>query len=280
MEVSRIRALRGPNLWSRHTAIQAIVECSEAERSIDSLPGFEARLRERFPEIDFLNVTGHDEVISLAHTVEFAALGLQAQAGCPVTFSRTSETLDPGIYQVVVEYTEESVGRLAIALAETLCQAALNDTPFDLGRALAALRELDEDDRLGPSTGSIVQAAVARDIPYRRLTEGSLVQFGWGSKQRRIQAAETDMSSAIAEAIAQDKELTKKLLHAAGVAVPHGRPVTDAEDAWAAAQEIGGPVVVKPRDGNQGKGISVNIRSREEVMAAYAVAVEFRDLAK
>ena len=119
MEVSRIRALRGPNLWSRHTAIQAIVECSEAERSIDSLPGFEARLRERFPEIDFLNVTGHDEVISLAHTVEFAALGLQAQAGCPVTFSRTSETLDPGIYQVVVEYTEESVGRLAIALADS-----------------------------------------------------------------------------------------------------------------------------------------------------------------
>ena len=104
-----------------------------------------------------------------------------------------------------------------------------------------------------------------------------LVQFGWGSQQRRIQAAETDMSSAIAESIAQDKELTKQLLHAAGVAVPLGRPVTDAEDAWAAAQEIGGPVVVKPRDGNQGKGISVNIRTREEVMAAYETAVEFRD---
>ncbi len=277
MEVSRIRALRGPNLWSRHTAIQAIVECSEAERSIDALPGFEARLRERFPEIDFLNVTGHNEFISLAHTLEFAALGLQAQAGCPVTFSRTSETVEPGTFQVVVEYSEEDVGRLAFQLAEELVSAALANRPFDLADALYRLRDLDEDIRLGPSTGSIVSAAVARGIPYRRLTQGSLVQFGWGSRQRRIQAAETDMSSAIAESIAQDKELTKQLLHAAGVAVPLGRPVTSAEDAWAAAQEIGGPVVVKPRDGNQGKGISVNIRTREEVMAAFETAIEFRD---
>ena len=277
MEVSRIRALRGPNLWSRHTAIEAIVTCGEAERSVDDLPGFESRLRERFPELDFLTATGHDETVSMAHALEFAALGLQAQAGCPVTFSRTSETIDPGTYQVVVEYTEEAVGRLAFALAETLCEAALNDTPFDLDRALAALRDLDEDERLGPSTGAIVQAAEAHDIPYRRLTAGSLVQFGWGSKQRRIQAAETDLSSAIAESIAQDKELTKKLLHASGVSVPQGRPVSDAEDAWRAAQEIGGPVVVKPRDGNQGKGISVNIQTREEVMAAYHTAIEFRD---
>jgi cyanophycin synthetase len=277
MEVSRIRALRGPNLWSRHTAIEAIVTCTGAERSIDQLPGFEARLRERFPEIDFLTPTGHEEKVSLAHALEFAALGLQAQAGCPVTFSRTAETVESGVFQVVVEYTEEPVGRLAFELAEALCQAALEDKPFDLAEALHRLRELDEDVRLGPSTGSIVHAACARGIPYRRLTEGSLVQFGWGSKQRRIQAAETDLSSAIAESIAQDKELTKTLLHASGVSVPQGRPVSDAEDAWRAAQEIGGPVVVKPRDGNQGKGISVNIQTREQVMAAYETAAEFRD---
>ena len=105
-----------------------------------------------------------------------------------------------------------------------------------------------------------------RGIPYRRLTSGSLVQFGWGSKQRRIQAAETDRSSAIAESIAQDKELTKKLLHAGGVPVPMGRPVSDADDAWAAAQEVGVPVVVKPLDGNQGKGVSVNLFSKEQVV--------------
>lgn len=271
MEISRIRALRGPNLWSRHTSIEAIVSCTEPERDISLLPMFETRLRARFPEIKFIEpIAG--QPVSMAHVLEAAALFLQAQAGCPVTFSRAVATVEPGTYQVVVEYTEEAVGRLAFELAEALCRSAMDDTPFDLAGALEQLHELDEDIRLGPSTGSIVQAAVARGIPYRRLTEGSMVQFGWGSKQRRIQAAETSHTSAIAESIAQDKELTKKLLHAAGVPVPYGRSVTTAEDAWALACELGGPVVVKPRDGNQGKGVAVNIKTREEVLAAFLVA--------
>lgn len=277
MDVSRIRALRGPNLWSRHTAIQTIVNCEGAEVAIAKLPGFEARLRERFPELGDLIPADHLDTVSMAHALEFAALGLQAQAGCPVTFSRTAQTVDTGVYQVVVEYTEEDVGRLAFERAEQLCQAALNDTPFDLDGTLKELRDLDEDIRLGPSTGAIVAAALARGIPYRRLTQGSLVQFGWGSRQKRIQAAETSHTSAIAESIAQDKELTKKLLHAAGVAVPYGRPVEDEDDAWVAAQEVGLPVVVKPQDGNQGKGISVNLTTEEQVRQAYRIAVDYRD---
>ncbi len=276
MEISRIRALRGPNLWSRHTSLEAIVSCTEIERDITGLPHFEQQLRARFPEIKFLEPAGSDQSFSLAHVLEAAALCLQAQAGCPVTFSRVVPTVEVGTYQVVVEYTEEAVGRLAVELADALCASALADTPFDLERALAQLRELDEDIRLGPSTGAIVQAAVARGIPYRRLTEGSMVQFGWGSRQRRIQAAETSRTSAIAESIAQDKELTKMLLNAAGVPVPQGRVVADAEDAWKAACEIGGPVVVKPRDGNQGKGVAVNVKTREEVLAAFNVAVSIR----
>lgn len=277
MDVSRIRALRGPNLWSRHTAIQAIVTCEGAESAINDLPNFETRLRERFPALGDLIPADHLDTVSMAHALEFAALGLQAQAGCPVTFSRTAQAVEAGIYQVVVEYTEEEVGRLAFERAEQLCLAALNDTPFDLDTTLKELRDLDEDIRLGPSTGAIVSAAMARGIPYRRLTQGSLVQFGWGSKQKRIQAAETCFTSAIAESIAQDKELTKNLLHAAGVAVPLGRPVKDADDAWAAAQEIGLPVVVKPRDGNQGKGISVNLSGEEQIKKAFTLAEEFRD---
>ncbi len=277
MEVSRIRALRGPNLWSRHTAIEAIVSCSGEECSIAEMPGFEERLRELFPEMGILQPAGHAESISMAHTLELAALGLQASAGCPVTFSRTAQTTEPGVYQVVVEYSEEPVGRLAFELAQALCQAAVDGREFDLAGALKRLQDLDEDVRLGPSTGSIVQAAVVRGVPFRRLTEGSLVQFGWGSKQRRIQAAEMDVTSAIAESIAQDKELTKMLLRSAGVSVPLGRSVQDPEDAWAAAQEIDGPVVIKPRDGNQGKGVAVNIRTREEVLRAFAVAAEISD---
>ncbi|HEY8100836.1 MAG TPA: cyanophycin synthetase [Burkholderiaceae bacterium] len=278
MEVSRIRALRGPNLWSHHTAIEAIVTCTQQECSIVAgLPGFKARLRARFPQISPLQPRGYDDAIPMAHVLELAALDLQAQAGCPVTFSRTTQTLEPGTFQVVVEYTEEAVGRLAFELAQELCRSALEDTPFDLAGALAQLRDLDEDVRLGPSTGSIVDAAVARNIPYRRLTDGSLVMFGWGSRQRRIQAAEMDSTSAIAESIAQDKELTKKLLEAAGVPVPYGRLVESADDAWAAALEIGLPVVVKPKDGNQGKGVTVNVMTRAHMQIAYDAAREFRD---
>lgn len=274
MEVSRIRALRGPNLWSKNTAIEAIVSCADAECSIDNLPDFEARLRARLPQTGLLRPEGHQGAVSIAHVLQIVALTLQAYAGCPVTFGRTSSTIEPGVFQVVVEYSEEEVGRLAMDLAQALVRAALDDTPFDLADALKRLRELDEDVRLGPSTGSIVNAATARNIPYRRLTQGSMVQFGWGSKQRRIQAAETDLTSAISESIAQDKDLTKMLLDAAGVPVPLGRSVTTAEDAWAAAQELGGPVVVKPRDGSQGRGVAVNIETRERVIQAFEVAEE------
>lgn len=272
MEISRIRALRGPNLWSRHTSIEAIVSCAEEEQHIASIAGFEDRLRARFPEIKFLETARLENSFSMADALESAALGLQAQAGCPVTFSRTIQTVDTGIYQVVVAYTEEAVGRLAFEIAATLCRAAFEDTPFDLAEALTRLRELDEDIRLGPSTASIVNAAVSRGIPFRRLTEGSMVQFGWGSKQRRIQAAETGFTSAISEAIAQDKEMTKVLLSAAGVPVPDGRSVSTADDAWAAAQEIEAAVVIKPRDGNQGKGVAVNLKTEAEIRTAFEVA--------
>ncbi|MFL9880386.1 cyanophycin synthetase [Herbaspirillum rhizosphaerae] len=277
MDVSRIRVLRGPNLWSRHTAIEAIVSCTEAERAIEGIPGFEVRLRARFPHIGFLQPAGEVKAVSMAHALEAATLGLQSQAGCPVTFSRTVPTVETGVYQVIVEYSEEAVGRLAFELARELCLAAAEDKPFDLADALARLRELDEDVRLGPSTGSIVSAALKRGIPFRRLTDGSMVQFGWGSRQKRIQAAETSDTSAIAESIAQDKELTKMLLHAAGVPVPNGRVVETVEDAWAAAQEIAAPVVIKPRDGNQGKGVAVNISTQEQVTAAFNAAVKISD---
>jgi cyanophycin synthetase len=277
MEISKTRALRGPNLWSRHTSLEVVVHCDQSEQDISTLPHFEERIRNRFPQMANLQSRQLPRPVTVAHVLELAMLGLQAQAGCPVTFSRTQPTIESGTYQVIVEYSEEPVGKMALEYAEALIHAAFQDTVFNLEEALSNLRELDEDVRLGPSTGAIVHAALARGIPYRRLTTGSLVQFGWGSKQRRIQAAEMDCTSAISESIAQDKELTKRLLEAAGVPVPTGRPVRDKEDAWAAALEIGLPVVVKPQDGNQGKGVTVNIDDREPLEIAYSVASEFRD---
>ncbi len=278
MEVSRIRALRGPNLWSRHTSIEAIVTCTPDECALPKGSAFEKNVRRIFPALGLLEGAHPGQPASMAHVLEKISLDLQAHAGCPVTFSRTTATEEAGVYQVVAQYTEEAVGRLAFSWAEKLCHAAHNQEAFDLHQALTELRDLDEDVRLGPSTGAIVDAAVARGIPYRRLTEGSMVQFGWGSQQRRIQAAETDSTSAIAEAIAQDKDLTKTLLLAVGVPVPIGRPAKNLEDAWAIAQKIGLPVVLKPLDGNQGKGVTVNIVERSAFDQAYATAAHYGDV--
>ena len=269
MEVSRTRALRGPNMWSRHTAIEAVVSCSGPDLAIADQPGFEARLRALFPGIGPLRPKQ-----SLAHVLEQATLALQAQAGCPVTFSHTHTTSEPGTFQVVVEYSEEDVGRMAFKAACELMEAARNGGSFDADATLAQLRELDEDVRLGPSTGSIVDAAVARGVPFRRLTQGSLVQFGWGAKQRRIWAAEVDATSAVSESIAQDKDLCKRLLQSAGVPVPIGSPVDSVDEAWQVALDIGLPVVVKPQDGNQGKGVTVNVVTREHMEVAYKAADE------
>ncbi len=256
-------------------AIEAVVTCAENERAVGQMAGFEARLRALFPAIGALHPETGGGDVSLAHVLQTAALALQAQAGCPVTFARTTATTDAGVYQVVVEYSEEAVGRKAFEYAQQLIKSAQGEGNFDADTVIAELRELDEDERLGPSTGSIVDAAVARGIPYRRLTRGSLVQFGWGSKQRRIQAAEVDSTSAVAESIGQDKDLTKRLLHAAGVPVPLGKPVESVDEAWEVALKVGLPVVVKPQDGNQGKGVTVNITDRAQLEEAYKNAAEY-----
>ncbi len=157
--------------------------------------------------------------------------------------------------------------------ARELVLAAIHDRPFDVKGEIERLRDFSQEACLGPSTSAIVDAAKARNIPMRRLNAHSMVQFGYSAKLRRIQAAETDRSSAIAETIAQDKELTRILLKAVGVPVPEGRPVSDADDAWAAACDIGVPVVVKPRDGNQGRGVATNLTTREQIVAAYQAAL-------
>ncbi|MFM8637206.1 MAG: cyanophycin synthetase family protein, partial [Betaproteobacteria bacterium] len=279
MDMIRTRALRGPNLWSRHTALELEVRCTPEERSVDARSGFEDRLRALCPGLGSLRTPTRRGAITLAHALESTLLALQAAAGCPVTFSHTEGTAEDGVYLVVVEYTEEEVARRALEMVEAILKAAWSPDEASAqaagldGVACAAeLRELDEDLRLGPSTGAIVSAAVSRGVPYRRLTTGSLVQFGWGHKQRRIQAAEVDNTSAVAEAIAQDKDLTKSLLQSAAVPVPIGAPAANPDEAWAIAERIGLPVVVKPQDGSQGRGVTVNISSREQLDAAFATA--------
>jgi len=284
MELRTVRCLRGPNLWSRCLVLEATLTFDSADELTEhQLAAFETRLLDWLPSLQ--QRSGNERPVEpvllprlrLARGLERVALELQRLAGSDVWFGRTQTKSSPTECTVVVEYREEEVGRAALNAAMAICSAALANDSCDIAATVAELRTLNEQIRLGPSTGSIVRAAENRGIPARRLNEGSLVQFGYGVKQRRILAAETDRTSAIAESIAQDKELTKRLLRAAGVPVPCGRPVSDVEDAWAAAEEIGGPVVVKPQYGNQGRGVAVNLTTREQVAAAYEAARQEAD---
>jgi cyanophycin synthetase len=279
MELQRIRALRGPNIWSRHTALEVTVDLGPANMAAAEIPGFETRLRVLLPDL-FSGVQWAEADLSgataaratLAHVLERVAMALQKRARVPVSFSKTTATKEAGQFKVVVEYREEDVARAAVAAAVQVIDAVLAERTFDVQATVQQLRCQDEDLRLGPSTGAIVRAADARGVPTRRLNQGSLVQLGWGSRQRRILAAETDRTSAIGESIAQDKELTKMLLRSVGVPVPAGGPVKDAEEAWELAQEVGVPVVLKPQHGNQGRGVAVNLRTHEQVLAAFQAA--------
>ncbi|MBK7353789.1 MAG: cyanophycin synthetase [Nitrosomonas sp.] len=277
MKLIQSRVLRGPNLWSKHPSIEALLSFDKDTCLIEDIPEFESRLRERFPEIALRYPACKHDVRAIAQVLEFAALGLQTQIGCPVTFGQTISMPDKASYRIIVEYSEEAVGQLAFQYAYDLCIAAIKNLPFGLNHALQRMRTLYEDIRLGPSTGAIVKAAIARGIPYRRLTNGSLVQFGWGSKQRRIQATESDATNAIAESIVQDKQLTKLLLQAAGIPVPLGRCVINTDDAWITACEIGLPVVIKPKDGNHGRGVAVNLMTEQQVKLAFSLAATVED---
>jgi len=198
-------------------------------------------------------------------------------AGMKTGFGKTRSTGQRGVYKMAFRTRDEIVGRAALEAGHRLIMAAINDTPFDMAATVQALTELVDRWCLGPSTSHIVDAATDRRIPSIRLTEGNLVQLGHGAAQRRIWTAETDRTSAIGEGIASDKDLTKTLLASCGVPVPEGALVRSAEEAWEEAQDIGLPVVVKPVDGNHGRGVTLNLMSEAEVTAAYAIAAEAGD---
>jgi cyanophycin synthetase len=279
MEFRKVLALRGPNIWANFPVLEAWVDLQDLKDSpSDEIPGFNDRLMSWLPTMIEHKCSigergGFFERLRRgtyqAHILEHVTLELQELAGTPVAFGKARETSEAGVYKVVIQYREEKLARACLEEARTLCLAAVHDRPFDVAAAIERLRDLSHDVCLGPSTASIVNAARARNIPVRRLSEGSLVQLGQAARQRRILTAETDRTGAIAQEIAQDKDLTRSLLRAVGVPVPHGRPATSPEDAWEAAQEIGAPVVVKPRFGNQGRGVTTDLSEREHVIAAY-----------
>ncbi|MES1173446.1 MAG: cyanophycin synthetase [Myxococcales bacterium] len=271
MNIESIRALSGSNLWSDESVLEAVLVLREPGFGPDVLESLCSSLPTPLASSLRVSFSAAKGAAAWAGVLAQLVVGLQAAAGCAVRFWTARVLVAGSEFRIASEYAEEPTGRRALQLALDLVLAARDGRSIDVAAEIIALRKLNEDARLGPSTGAIVRAAQDRKIPIRRLT-GSLVQLGQGSRQRRIWAAETDRTSAVAESIAQDKELTKSLLDAVGIPVPKGMPASTAEAAWAAAQQIGLPVVVKPRSGNQGRGVSVRLRSREAVVAAFEIA--------
>jgi cyanophycin synthetase len=282
MEFRKILALRGPNIWSKSPVLEAWVDLGDLKDSpSNELPGFNDRIMRWLPQMIEHRCSvgergGFFERLRrgtyLAHILEHVTLELQTRAGANFGFGRARESSQEGLFRVAVRCDDEALGRACLEVGRRLCLAAVHDQPFDVDLEIKKLRELADRVCLGPSSRAIAAAATARGIPIRRLNSGSLVQFGYGAKARRTLTAETDRTSGLAETIAQDKDLTRSLLRQVGVPVPSGRPVSDAADAWKAAQEIGGLVVVKPRYGNQGRGVVVGVSTREQVEAAYQFA--------
>jgi len=284
MQILKVNKLRGPNIWANSPVLEAWVDLEELkDTSSEMIPGFNERLMAWLPSLVEHRCSVGERGgffvrlrrgTYMAHILEHVALELQSLAGTPVGFGRARETNVDGIYKVAVAFREEKLGLACIDKAFELILAAVHDSSFDVEAEVSKLRDFAHDVCLGPSTKAIVDAAKARGIPWRRLNESSLVQLGYGHNQRRICTAEADSTSAIAESIAQDKDLTRMLLKTIGVPTPEGRPVESAEDAWEAAQDIGLPVVVKPQYGNHGRGVATNLQDRQQVEAAYVAARE------
>lgn len=280
----RVLHLRGPNIWTyrpvietwvrfdgfRHLPTQAL-DLAYARLCL-ALPA----LQHPGPGIEASVTTPALQASDMwpAQWLEHLTLVLQQRAGLAGGFGQTRATAQADVFQVVVRAWHEIVTQQALQYAQTLILDSLADRLLNVDSMIQSLHALRLRHCLGPSTACIVDAADDRDIPAIRLSAGNLLQLGYGVNQRRIWTAETDNTGAIAETISRDKDLTKRLLSACGVPVPLGHEVSSAEQAWETAQELGLPVVVKPSDGNHGRGVFTNLSTQEEIQRAYSVAVE------
>ncbi len=287
MKIDKIQALRGPNIWSvqRKKLIQMRLDLEEMEeRPTNKIEGFRERIEAMFPTMiehrcsegcrgGFFSRV--DRGTWMGHVIEHIALEIQTLAGMETGFGRTRETKTPGIYNVVFSYTEENVGMYAAEAAVNIAQALIDGKEYDVEADIQKMREIRERVRLGPSTGSIVEEAVARDIPWIRLGTNSLVQLGYGVNQMRFQATITCKTSSIAVDIACNKEQTKKMLDAASIPVANGGICVDEEDLETVVKKIGYPIVLKPLDGNHGKGASINVKTWEDAIEGLAYAKKY-----
>jgi cyanophycin synthetase len=284
MKIKEIRAMRGPNYWSvrYQQLILMVLDLEELEeRPSDQIPGFAERLEGLLPSMyEHACSKGYPggffervrEGTWMGHIIEHVALAIQTLAGMDCGFGRTRGTGTEGVYNVVFEYKVEEVGRYAAQAAVRIAQSLIDDRPYDLEKDIQAMKGIAGDHFPGPSTNAILEEARSRGIPVLIVSSNGLYQLGYGARQRRIRASMADTTSCIAVDVAGDKDETKQLLQDAGIPVPKGTIIKSQVDLPKAIESIGFPLVLKPLDGHQGKGITVGIRTQEEAVEALEVA--------
>jgi cyanophycin synthetase len=287
MKIEKIQVLRGPNIWSnyRKKLIQMRLDLEELEeRPTDKIEGFRERLEALLPSLIEHQCSerhrgGFFERVErgtwMGHVIEHIALEIQTLAGMFAGFGRTRETYTDGVYNVVFSYVEERVGIYAAEAAVRIAEALIAGEEYDLQADIQRMKEIRERDRLGPSTASIVDEAVSRGIPWMRLGSNSMVQLGFGVNQARFQATITDKTNHIAVNMASDKEETKRMLKAASIPVADGGICKTEEGLQDIIDSIGYPIVVKPLDGNHGKGASINVNNYEDAVAGFEFAKKY-----
>lgn len=284
MRIETIRTLAGPNIYHYKPVLLMKLHLEElTEKESYEIPGFIERLLTQLPGLqDHHCALGRpggfvqrlQEGTYFGHIVEHVAIEFTVLAGVPVCFGKTLYAGKAGFYDVIVEYQAEQGTRYLLQTAVAFVQALAEGKPFPLQECIEKAKRIIARSELGPSTRAIVEAARERGIPCLRLSEGSLVQLGYGKYLRRVQATIVDSTRAIAVDIAADKQLTKQLLERAGIPVPRGQVVTREEEALQCFAELGGPVVIKPCDANQGRGVSLRLTSPAEVRQAFRRAKE------
>jgi cyanophycin synthetase len=288
MRILKTQTIRGPNYWSirRHKLIIMRLDLEElAEKPSNQIPGFYDGLIQVLPSlIEHYCSRGHrggflerlQEGTLMGHIVEHVALELQELAGMPVGFGRTRETSTPGVYNVVFEYVDEQAGRYGGRAAVRLCNSIIETGTYpqeELQQDLADLKDLYANTALGPSTETIIQEAEARKIPWMWLSARAMLQLGYGARQKRIQATLTNYSGILGVELACDKQGTKTILEESGIPVPKGTVIQYLDDLEGAIENVGGyPIVIKPLDGNHGRGITIDINNWPEAEAAYDLA--------
>ena len=285
MHIYGMQSFTGRNIFSHKPVIKMMIDLDElANCESKHMHGFNEKLLELFPglkkHICSLGYEGGfvkrlNEGTYFGHIIEHLAIELQCMLGYDVSFGKTRIISEPSLYYIVYEYMDEKSAIECGKAARDIIYCLASSEYLDIDSIINELKKISKQSRMGPSTKAIYDEARSRSIPVTRIGNGGLLQLGYGKYIRLVEASLTDATSCISADIAGNKHLTKQILQDNDIPVPYGDIAYTLESAVALAGDIGYPVVIKPYDSNQGKGVTLDICCEAQVRDAYGEAIKY-----